>query len=105
MGTPASASDPLHGASGAGRDRRSVGSGAAARSRPMTASAIRFVSSPFDDMSSQPGALGPPAGIRPSDGLNPVSPQTAAGMRIEPPPSDAVAMGTSPAATAAALPP
>ena len=35
----------------------------------------------------------------------PTSPQAAAGIRIDPPPSDAVAAGTSPAATAAAEPP
>ncbi len=35
----------------------------------------------------------------------PVSPHSAAGMRIDPPPSDPVAIGTCPAATAAALPP
>ena len=35
----------------------------------------------------------------------PTSPQHAAGMRIEPPPSDAVAAATRPAATAAAEPP
>ncbi len=35
----------------------------------------------------------------------PTSPQHAAGIRIEPPPSDAVAAATSPAATAAAEPP
>ena len=44
-------------------------------------------------------------GTRPSDGLSPVRPHSAAGMRIEPPPSDAVASGTRPAATAAAEPP
>ena len=43
--------------------------------------------------------------IRPLVGFNPNRPQEAAGMRIEPAPSDAVASATSPAATAAALPP
>src|SRR5262245_27793978 len=43
--------------------------------------------------------------MRPWLGLNPTSPQNAAGMRVEPPPSLAVAAGTRPAATAAALPP
>ena len=42
---------------------------------------------------------------RPRDGLRPTSPQHEAGMRIEPPPSFAWAIGTSPAATAAAEPP
>ena len=47
-------------------------------------------------------------GSRPTSpfvGLMPARPQKAAGMRIEPPPSVAVAMGASPAATAAAEPP
>ena len=42
---------------------------------------------------------------RPRDGLRPTSPQQAAGIRIEPPPSLAWAIGTMPDATAAALPP
>ena len=37
--------------------------------------------------------------------MRPNSPQNAAGMRIEPPPSEAEAAPTSPAATAAPLPP
>ena len=43
--------------------------------------------------------------IRPRDGLNPTSPQHEAGIRIEPPPSEPCATGTSRAATAAAAPP
>ncbi len=43
--------------------------------------------------------------IRPRVGLSPTSPQHEAGMRMEPPPSDPGATGTSPAATAAAAPP
>ncbi len=42
---------------------------------------------------------------RPRVGLRPTTPQAAAGMRIDPPPSLAVATGTIPAPTAAALPP
>ena len=42
---------------------------------------------------------------RPRCGFRPKSPQEAAGRRIEPPPSPAEAIGTRPAATAAALPP
>ena len=41
----------------------------------------------------------------PRDGFSPTRPQHAAGMRIDPPPSDACAMGTMPDATAAAAPP
>ena len=46
-----------------------------------------------------------PAGILPCDGLSPTHPVYAAGSRIDPPASDAVAIGTIPLATAAALPP
>src|SRR5262245_2394471 len=42
---------------------------------------------------------------RPRDGFNPTKPHSLAGMRIEPPPSLACAIGTRPAATAAAEPP
>src|SRR5262245_5685290 len=43
--------------------------------------------------------------MRPWLTLSPTSPQNAAGMRMEPPPSEAWAAGTRPAATAAADPP
>lgn len=49
--------------------------------------------------------MGPPMGTRPSEGLNPLRPHTAEGMRIDPPPSEPVHSGTMPAATAAADPP
>jgi hypothetical protein len=43
-------------------------------------------------------------GIAPSVGLNPTTPQKDAGMRIEPPASVPVAMGTAPAASVAPEP-
>ena len=46
-----------------------------------------------------------PLETRPRDGFSPTSPQSAAGMRMEPPPSPAPATGTMPEATAAADPP
>ena len=46
-----------------------------------------------------------PAGVRPRVGLSPNNPQAAEGIRIEPPPSPPEAIGTIPAATAAAAPP
>src|SRR5690606_16502045 len=94
-----------HEASGSGREARSVGSG------PTTASSTRARSravraiGPLVDSRGQSGADDPPEGTRPSEGLKPVSPVTADGMRIEPPPSEPVASGTSPPATAAADPP
>ena len=46
-----------------------------------------------------------PTETRPRAGLSPTSPQHAAGIRIEPPPSLPCARATNPAATAAAEPP
>src|SRR4026209_1784709 len=46
-----------------------------------------------------------PRGMRPYAPFMPTSPVYAAGMRIDPPPSPAVAIGTRPPATAAADPP
>jgi hypothetical protein len=43
--------------------------------------------------------------MRSREGLRPTRPFTAAGIRIEPPPSFACAIGTIPAATAAPEPP
>src|SRR3954468_12167095 len=59
---------------------------------------------PLCDSSSEPLTNG--AGeTRPRDGLSPKRPQQDAGMRIEPPPSEPCASGSTPAATAAAAPP
>src|SRR4051794_23471902 len=46
-----------------------------------------------------------PSTCRPRLGLRPTRPAAAAGIRIEPPPSFACAMGTTPEATSAADPP
>ena len=53
----------------------------------------------------QPSPASGPIGLRARVGLRPKSPQHDAGMRIEPPPSVAWAIGSMPAATAAAAPP
>src|SRR5690349_785315 len=50
-------------------------------------------------------AVSGPNGVSPRPGFSPTSPQQAAGIRVEPPPSLAPAHGTIPAATAAADPP
>src|SRR6202041_2853316 len=92
-------------ASGRGRARRSVGSGPTATSRAMVTSAMRRAMGPLVERSIQPGGLGPPAGTRPRLGFIPERPQQALGIRMEPPPSDPVARGTIPAASAAAAPP
>src|SRR4029450_12564019 len=87
---------------GRGNEKRSRSSGPAVTSRCRALSATVVASSPNTDVSDP---VGPGCGIRPWLGLNPTSPQNDAGMRVDPPPSLAVATGTSPAATAAALPP
>ena len=66
---------------------------------------MRRAMGPLVERSIQPGGVAPPAGTRPRDGFIPERPQQAEGMRIEPPPSDPVARGTMPAASAAAAPP
>jgi len=53
----------------------------------------------------QPRQAFGPTGIVPLDGFKPIKPENEAGIRIEPPPSLAPAIGTIPAATAAAAPP
>ena len=57
------------------------------------------------DAPLQPSPTSGPIGLRARVGLRPKSPQQEAGMRIEPPPSVAWAMGSIPLATAAAAPP
>ena len=80
-------------------------------SAPWTASRIAAVSRTervTTSSATSPPMTSPNSGARdtrPRDGLSPTSPQHAAGMRIEPPPSLACAAATMPAATAAAEPP
>src|SRR5690554_5772118 len=57
------------------------------------------------DMPPQPSPRSGPMGVRPRVGFMPNNPQAEAGMRMEPPPSLALATGRMPAATAAAAPP
>src|SRR5580658_1708345 len=66
---------------------------------------MRRAMGPLVERSIQPGGWGPPAGTRPRDGFMPDRPQQADGIRMEPPPSEPVASGTMPAASAAAVPP
>ena len=80
--------------SGAGRRCRRPRRGAARR-RPRCAPRSRARSGRTSARSSGE------SGIRSRCGFRPTSPQLAAGMRIEPAPSDAVAAAASPAATAA----
>ena len=78
------------------------------RSRPSTSSSCAVSATVRVSTPSRRGRSRPRSGpreIRPRLGLRPTSPQQAAGMRIEPPPSLPWASGTIPAATAAAEPP
>ena len=95
----------VHGVVGVGSERRSVGSAPTMTSSTAINSSTVRVSTPRQVRSSQSTGCGPPSGTRPSDGLKPGRPQAAAGMRIEPPPSEPVATGTIPVATATAEPP
>ena len=78
---------------------------------PCTASSTAAVSRTDRDTTSshvRPPITSPNSGpddTRARVGLRPTSPHSLAGMRIEPPPSLAWPIGTSPAATAAADPP
>ena len=92
-----------NGRSGGGAHHGSPGSYPARTSRNAAASSTVRASGPaVESPSSEPkGALD----TRPRDGFSPKRPQHDAGIRIEPPPSVAWAIGTRPAATAAAAPP
>ncbi len=72
-------------------------------SRSTRASAIEVASGPLVESSIQEG--GGHAPISPVVGLSPTSPQKAAGILIEPPPSVPVASGVIPVMSATALPP
>ena len=63
------------------------------------------VTKPAEDRPAQPSPTLGPWLIRARVGLNPKSPQDAAGIRVEPAPSEACAAGSTRAATAAAEPP
>src|SRR3954453_12280658 len=74
-------------------------------SRAAAVSRTERVTTPSIVAPAQPSPMSGPWLTRARVGLRPTSPHSDAGMRIEPPPSLACAIGTSPAATAAADPP
>ena len=82
-------------------------SGAASTVMAIATSATLRTSTPSKRNGLPPGnPLGrPTSGTRPNDALKPKRPQQEAGMRIEPPPSEACATASIPSATAAAAPP
>src|SRR2546425_175844 len=87
-----------------GSDSRSRSSPPAITSSTAAASRTVRASGPTCETWSQPGKP-VPSGTRPYEGFTPTSPQNAAGMRTEPPPSLPSAIGPQPLATAAAAPP
>src|SRR4051812_11545660 len=74
-------------------------------SRAAAVSRTDRVTTPSIVAPAQPSPTSGPWLTRARVGLSPTSPHSLAGMRIEPPPSLACAIGTSPAATAEAEPP
>ena len=79
-------------------------SGPARTESSSAASATVRAMGPLWARAAQMSAVGQ-NGTRPSEGLKPNTPQKAAGIRIEPAPSEPWAMGPRPAATADAAPP
>src|SRR5262244_2336659 len=93
----AAAKDP----GGAGGDHQAAGSWRASASRAAAVSATVRVSTP---LVTKPSRLTVTFVTRPRVGFSPTRPVHDAGMRIDPPPSSAWAMGAIPAATAAPAP-
>ena len=60
---------------------------------------------PFTVSKPDPGGVSPPIGILPCEVFMPAKPPKAAGILIEPPPSDPVPKGIIPEAKAAEVPP
>src|SRR6185437_17136209 len=89
---------------GAGAASWAEPAGVLTQSKNSAVSATERVSTPLTDSPCQGARLGA-TGTRSRCGLSPNRPHHAAGMRIEPMPSDPSAAPTRPAATAAALPP
>ena len=89
-------------AAAAPRWRRRARSRRARRGSPRVSATVR-VSMPSITSAESPSSGA--AEMRPRLGFSPTSPQQAAGMRIEPPPSLPCATGSMPLATAAAAPP
>ena len=86
-----------------GADSQSPGDAPATTCAWRTTSATVLAVTPWVDSSIQRGST-----LRPTEpvvGLRPTSPHSAAGIRTLPPPSEVVAIGTNPAASAAADPP
>ena len=94
-----------NGVAGRGSATGSPGAGPQTASRSAAESRTVRVSAWLAEAPCQGSPSRGPSGTRPRDGLRPKRPQKLAGMRMEPPPSEASAAGTMRAATAAPAPP
>src|SRR5688572_9943751 len=92
---------------GARTENRWAGGYPAGAIMPSSSSAASPTVRASGPTTSSPARLVRPdaAGTRPREGFTPTRPQAAAGMRIDPPPSEPGANGSIPDATAAAAPP
>jgi hypothetical protein len=86
------------------RDSGSVGSKAACAESSRQVSATVLPIGPSVGIMFQPWAR-LSVGTRPGEGRKPTTPQNAAGMRSDPPPSEPVQIGSMPVASATAEPP
>jgi hypothetical protein len=91
-----------NGSAGGGALYQASGSGRPMMSSTAAVSAMVLLTTPLED---RPSRLFGPLGTRLRLGLSPTRPQHDDGMRIDPPPSLACAIGAMPEATAAAAPP
>ena len=87
------------------KEKISVGCGPTVASSARALSSVVFAIGPFTVRSPEPGGVSPPIGILPCEVLIPASPPRAAGILIEPPPSEPVPRGIIPDASAADVPP
>ena len=92
-------------ASGGATTKGSPGSPPARTSSAAAVSRTLREITPSLDAPNQTSPAAGPSDARPREGFSPNRPQQAAGIRIDPPPSLPAAIGTIPAATAAAAPP
>ncbi len=95
---------PSRSPSGSGQERSSYGEGPAMTDSARAASRTVRVSGPSTERVGQPRKPGR-VGTSPAVGLCPTTPQNAAGMRMDPPPSVPSAIGVAPYATDAPAPP
>ena len=94
-----------HGRSGGGAKYGAPASGPAVQSSSSALSRTLFETAWIVLIPAQPSPTSGPIGVRPRVGFSPNSPVHDAGIRIDPPPSEAFAIGSTPAAVSADAPP